>query len=847
MKQKFEVTGMSCAACSASVERSVRKLNGVSDVNVSLLTNSMQVEYDPDATGPDAIISAVTGAGYGASCPAAAPRAQEGHEKAADKAVEEARRMKTRLIVSIIFWIPLMYIAMFHMLPAPAFMHAAFGGANGAVAFAFAQFLLLLPIIYVNRSYYVRGFRSLLKRAPNMDSLIALGSSAAVIYGAAAIFRIGYALGAGNTAAAAAYTGDVYFESAGTILTLITLGKFFEARSKGKTTQAITKLIDLTPKTATVVRGGAEVEIPAAEIVPGDIVAVRPGQSVPADGVIISGGAAVDESALTGESIPAEKNVGDTVSAATINRTGYFRFRAQKVGADTALSQIIRLVEDASSSKAPIARLADKISGIFVPIVMAVALAAAVVWLIAGATFSFALSAGIAVLVISCPCALGLATPVAIMVGTGKGASLGILIKSAESLETAHSVSTVVLDKTGTVTEGRPEVTDIVPAPGATADELLAAAAALESLSEHPLAQAIVRRADESGVKAQTAEDFKAIPGRGVTAKLGGVECLGGNLDYITESGADASNLKDAAKSFAESGKTPVFFSRGGKMLGVIAAADTIKPTSREAIERLHALGLDTVMLTGDNEVTARAVGTQLGIGRVVAGVMPQDKEHEIRMLQESGRKVAMIGDGINDAPALARADVGIAIGAGTDVAIESADIVLIRSDLRDAASAIELSRATMRNIRENLFWAFFYNLIGIPIAAGVFYPLLGWQLSPMLGAAAMSLSSVCVVSNALRLRFFKPRSAYHDISVSDQKQNAKGEKKTMKKTIMINGMMCEHCKAHVEQALGAIDGVSATVDLKGKRALVELSAPVSDEELRKAVTDAGYEVVSIS
>lgn len=847
MKQRFEVTGMSCAACSASVERSVRRLAGVSDVNVSLLTNSMQVEYDPTAVGPDAIISAVKSAGYGASCPAAGPAAPVEHGKAADKALDEAHRMKLRLIVSLIFWVPLMYIAMYHMLPAPAFMYAAFGGARGAAAFAYTQFLLLLPIIYVNRNYYVRGFRALVRRSPNMDSLIALGSSAAIIYGVAAILRIGYALGAGNSAAASSYVGDIYFESAGTILTLITLGKYFEARSKGKTTQAITKLIDLAPKTATVVRGDEETEIPASEIVPGDIVAVRPGQSVPADGVIVSGGAAVDQSALTGESIPIEKGVGDTVSAATINRTGYFRFRAQKVGSDTALSQIIRLVEEAASSKAPIARLADRISGVFVPVVMAIALAAAIVWLIAGATFEFALSTGIAVLVISCPCALGLATPVAIMVGTGKGASLGILVKSAQSLETAHSVGTVVLDKTGTVTEGRPSVTDIVPAPGASVEELLSTAASLERLSEHPLAQAIVRKAEESGTAVSDVSDFHAVPGRGVSASLGGVECLGGNLDFIRDSGADASAFEKTAAGFAGDGKTPVFFSRGGKMLGVVAAADTVKPTSREAIERFRAMGLDTVMLTGDNEVTARAVGRRLGIDKVVAGVMPQDKEREIRALQKSGRKVAMIGDGVNDAPALARADVGIAIGAGTDVAIESADIVLIRSDLRDAAAAIELSRATMRNIRENLFWAFFYNLIGIPIAAGVFYPLLGWQLSPMLGAAAMSMSSVCVVSNALRLRFFKPRGTVRDISESDNTPNRKGDNAQMEKTIMINGMACAHCKARVEQALNAISGVSATVELEQKRALVELSAPVSDEALKRAVTDAGYEVVSIS
>lgn len=763
MNQKFNVTGMTCSACSAAVDKSVRKLDGIQQVNVNLLTNSMTVDYDDTVTGKDKIIGAVVDAGYNASVFVKNGKAVQA-EKAANPVQEQLRGMKTRLIVSFAFWIPLMYLAMHHMLnewfglPVPPFIKAAFHGTENGVVFAFAQFLLLLPIVYVNRKYYQVGFKTLIRRSPNMDSLIAIGSAAAIVYGIFAIFAIGYGLGHGDMTMADHYLMDLYFESAGTILTLITLGKYLEARSKGKTSEAISKLMDLAPKTAMVIRNGEEMEIPVEEVVVGDVVAVRPGQSIPVDGVIVEGSSAVDQSALTGESIPVEKKVGDRVIAATINKTGFFRFEAQKVGDDTTLAQIIDLVEEASSSKAPIAKLADRISGIFVPVVIIIAVLAGTVWLALGQPFEFALSIAIAVLVISCPCALGLATPVAIMVGTGKGASNGILIKSAEALETAHTVGTVVLDKTGTVTEGKPTVTDLITADGVTERELLEIAASVEKPSEHPLADAIVEKANAENISFQEVQEFQAVSGRGIVARIGGEEYLAGNLALMKEKNIPTGALEGSSEAFAEDGKTPLYFADGKKLLGVIAVADVVKPTSREAIEEFKAMGIDVVMLTGDNKRTAEAIRRQLNIDRVVAEVLPQDKEQEVRRIQESGKKVAMIGDGINDAPALARADVGIAIGAGTDIAIESADIVLMKSDLLDAVTAIQLSKATIRNIKENLFWAFFYNTIGIPLAAGVFFYLLGWKLNPMFGAAAMSLSSVCVVSNALRLKFFKPK-----------------------------------------------------------------------------------------
>lgn len=755
MNQKFSVTGMTCSACSAAVEKSVKNVQGVSSVVVNLLGNSMLVDYDGEAASQNTIINAVENAGYHAAVFVKGNEAKSS-ETAENKVQSELKEMKQRIIISVCFLIPLLYIAMGHMFkfPLPSLLH----GEKNAITFAFLQFLLTLPIVYVNRKYYQVGFKTLFKGHPNMDSLIAIGSGAAICYGVFAIFRIGYGLGHMDMDVVMSYSMDLYFESAATILTLITLGKFLEARSKGKTSEAISKLMDLSPKTAVVIREGKEEEIPIEEVAIGDILAVRPGQSIPVDGVIIEGSTAVDQSALTGESIPVEKSAGDKVIGATINKTGYFQFRAEKVGDDTTLSQIIQLVEDANSSKAPIAKLADKISGVFVPVVITIAVLATVVWLLTGAPFEFALSIGIAVLVISCPCALGLATPVAIMVGTGKGASNGILIKSAEALEIAHKVNTVILDKTGTITEGKPRVTDILTAEGVSEEELLRTAATIEKPSEHPLAEAILEKAKEMAVEPLAVTEFKAVSGRGIIAKDKDETYYSGNFSMMEEQGIDAAKLLKKAEALSEDGKTPLFFAKGGKFLGLIAVADVVKPTSVTAIKEWKSLGIDVVMLTGDNKKTAEAIRKQLQIDKVIAEVLPQDKESEVRKLQQAGKKVAMIGDGINDAPALARADVGIAIGAGTDIAIESADIVLMKSNLMDAVTAIALSKATIRNIKENLFWAFFYNTIGIPLAAGVFYGILHWKLNPMFAAAAMSLSSVCVVTNALRLRFFKPK-----------------------------------------------------------------------------------------
>ncbi len=763
MNQKFNVTGMTCSACSARVEKGVKKVNGVQVVNVNLLTNSMAVEYDDTITDNAKIIQAVAEAGYGASLFVRGAIARAKAEKAVNPMENEMKEMKYRLVISFVFWFPLMYLAMHHMLkewiglPVPGFIKAAFHGPENGITFAFTQLLLLLPIVYVNRKYFQVGFKTLVKRSPNMDSLIAIGSTAAIAYGVFAIFKIGYGLGHGDMHTVDHYLMDLYFESAGTILALITLGKFLETRSKGKTSEAIRKLMDLAPKTAFVIRNGQEAEIPVEDVVIDDLVLVRPGQSIPVDGIIVEGSSAVDQAALTGESIPVEKQVGDQVIAASINKSGFFKFKAQKVGNDTTLAKIIELVEEASSSKAPIAKLADKISGIFVPVVILIAIAAVVIWLLVGQSFEFALSIGIAILVISCPCALGLATPVAIMVGTGRGASNGILIKSAEALETAHTINTVVLDKTGTITEGKPRVTDLVTANGVTRQMLLEIAASIEKPSEHPLADAIVEEANKEGITFRNVEEFTAISGRGIVAVIEGIEYIAGNLALMKERNIDVSTLTQTSDTFAEDGKTPLYFADSQKLLGVIAVADVVKPTSREATLRFKKMGIDVVMLTGDNKRTAEAIRRQLNIDRVIAEVLPQDKESEVRRIQETGRKVAMIGDGINDAPALVRADVGIAIGAGTDIAIESADVVLMKSDLLDAVTAIQLSKATIRNIKQNLFWAFFYNIIGIPLAAGAFYALLGWKLNPMFGAAAMSMSSVCVVSNALRLKFFKP------------------------------------------------------------------------------------------
>lgn len=849
MNQKFNVTGMTCSACSARVEKGVKKVSGVSVVNVNLLTNSMTVDYDKSTTDDGKIMQAVIDAGYGASLYVRGGTQPAKEKETGSPMEDEIKNMKMRLIISFSFLVPLLYLTMGRMFHFP--LPGVLTGIPNVLTFAFLQLLLTVPIAYVNQKYYQVGFKTLFHGSPNMDSLIAIGSAAAILYGVFAIFEIGYGMGHGIPSLVDHYSMDLYFESAGTILTLITLGKFLETRSKGKTTDAIRKLMNLAPKTATILRDGQELEIPVENVVVDDLILVRPGQSIPVDGVIVEGSSSIDQSALTGESIPVEKQVGDTVIAATINKVGFFKFKAQKVGNDTTLAKIIELVDEASSSKAPIAKLADKVSGVFVPVVIAIAVVAAAAWLIAGQPFAFALSIGIAVLVISCPCALGLATPVAIMVGTGKGASNGILIKSAEALEIAHTVKTVVIDKTGTITEGKPQVTDIAPAEGVGEKELLGIAAAIEKPSEHPLAEAIVVRASEAGIPIKNVEGFTSVSGRGVTATLDGKTYHAGNLAFMEENGIGTERFHAASETFAENGKTPLYFADAQRMLGVVAVADVVKHSSREAIEQFKKMGIDVVMLTGDNKRTAEAIRQQLGIDRVVAEVLPQDKESEVRRIQEGGGKVAMIGDGINDAPALARADVGIAIGAGTDIAIESADIVLMKSDLLDAVTAIDLSRATIRNIKQNLFWAFLYNSIGIPLAAGVFYYLLGWKLSPMFGAAAMSMSSVCVVSNALRLRFFKPQRVVinepKESNINPSETNlSEGEDETMKRIISIEGMSCKHCQATVEKALNAIEGVKAKVDLEKKIAVVNLKAEVDDQTLKAAVTNAGYEVISV-
>ena len=845
MKQKFDVTGMSCSACSAHVEKAVSRVPGVNQVQVNLLQNSMVVEYEDEATDAAAIIHAVEDAGYGASVKDAHEPTKKTENDLQKRTAEEAKKMKHRLGWSIVFLIVLMYISMGHMLgwPLPGILL----GHENMMIFALTQLFLTLPIMYLNRKYYENGFKSLFHGAPNMDTLVAMGSTAAFVYSVSRLYVMGYAMGRGETDMAHMAAMNLYFESAAMILTLVTIGKYMESRSKNRTSDAITKLVDLAPKTALVVRNGRETEIPADQVQVGETVIVKPGQGIPVDGVILEGTGTVDESAITGESIPVEKKVGDRVTGATVNRAGYFQMKADRIGEDTTLSQIIRLVEEAGGSKAPIAKLADKVSGIFVPVVITIAVITIIVWLLSGATFSFALASGIAVLVISCPCALGLATPTAIMVGTGRGAEQGILIKSGESLETAHLVDTVVLDKTGTITEGHPAVAAVRMAPGVTEAELLGLAASLEKASEHPLAEAIVRYAEEAGVEVSQATEFAAEAGQGVSGMVSGRKVLAGNQKMMDAQKVTLDGMDAEAGKLSEEGRTVLYIAADQKLLGMIAVADPVKKTSAEAIREMEQMGLDVVMLTGDHEKTARAIQKQLGISRVIAQVLPQDKEREVRRLQEEGHKVAMVGDGINDAPALARADVGIAIGAGTDVAIESADIVLMKSDLLDAVTAVQLSRAVIRNIKENLFWAFCYNAIGIPLAAGVFYPLLNWQLSPMFGSAAMSFSSVFVVCNALRLKGFQPgfrkKRGGKTTAVSAEKK--KGEL-TMKKTIKIEGMMCSHCTGRVDKALNALDGVTAAVSLEDKAAYVTVDGAVTDEELKKAVVDAGYEVTGV-
>jgi heavy metal translocating P-type ATPase len=848
---KFEVIGMTCSACAAHVEQSVRKLTGVTAVNVNLLTNSMMVTGTETDLSPDTIVKAVQDAGYNAF--ARQPGAPPAHQSAqpVDHVQREMVRMQIRLIISCVFTLPLFYLAMGPMLDWP--LPDAFTGRENVLIWAFTQFLLVLPVALVNSKYYRNGLNSLIKGSPNMDSLIAIGSGAALLYGVYAIYRIGYGLGHLDPAVVGRHAGELYFDSAAMILTLITLGKFLETRAKKKTSAAITKLLNLLPPTAVVIRAGQETEIPVAEVVAGDIVLVKPGGRIPVDGVIVEGSSAIDESPLTGESIPVTKQVGDRVVGATVNKSGFFKFQALQVGDDTALARIIRLVEEASSSKAPIAKLADQISRVFVPIVMAIALCATAAWLLAGASFEFAFSIGLAVLVISCPCALGLATPTAIMVGTGKGAENGILIKSAQSLEILYHLNTVVLDKTGTITEGKPVVTEIIAAPGLTRGQLLQIAASLENLSEHPLAEAIVTAAKTQNIAPDPVADFLAVPGMGVTGTIHEKRFLAGNLKYIKEKRLAAGQFEVTAARLAAEGKTPLFFGDKSQVLGLIAVADVVKPTSKAAIEGLERLGMEVVMLTGDNRQTAAAIQKQLGLTAAIAEVLPEEKEAKIRALQGGGKKVAMIGDGINDAPALARADVGIAIGAGTDVAIEAADIVLAKNDLLDAVTAIRLSKAVIRNIKQNLFWALFYNSLGIPLAAGLFYSGLGWKLNPMFGAAAMSMSSVFVVSNALRLRRFRPSPAALTAAPASAlaadggviKNFNKGEI-SMTKMMIIEGMTCQHCSGRVEKALNALEGVTATVDLAQKTATITLTDAVNDAALTDAVTAAGYTVVTL-
>lgn len=832
MNKKYKVTGMTCSACSSRVEKCVEKLDGVNTVSVNLLTNSMQVDFDESKLTEEKIADSVIQAGYGMEIPTGKVEKKEEKEDIVEKNIES---MKKRTIWSFIFLIPLMYVAMGHMagLPQPSFLK---GDAN-AVSFALTQLLLCIPVLYINRAYFERGFRSLIHGAPNMDTLISVGSGASLVYGIFAIYRMGYGLGTQNMELVHRYLHDLYFESAVMILALINIGKYLEARSKGKTSEAIQKLIDLAPKTALVERNGQVVEIAAEDVLTGDILQVKPGSSIPADGVVVEGMTSVDEAGITGESMPVEKKEGDTVTAATLNKTGFIRMRAVKVGQDTTFSQIIRLVEEASSSKAPIARMADKIAGIFVPTVMGIALLTGIVWLFMGAEFEFALSCAIAVLVISCPCALGLATPVAIMVGTGKGAENGILIKSGEALEITHNVQSVVLDKTGTITEGKPIVTDIISF-GMSENEILEIGAALEKKSEHPLAEAVLLKAKD--MELPNAENFAAIPGKGITAKIQGNVYYAGNQKLIKEQGISCEKALSSIEKLSEEGKTPLILADEKQTLGVIGVADVVKPTSAKAIQELKKLGIQVIMLTGDNARTAKAIQKQLDIDTVIAEVLPQDKEREISRLQEEGKTVAMVGDGLNDAPALARADVGIAIGAGTDVAIESADIVLMKNDLQDVATAIELSKAVIRNIKQNLFWAFFYNVCGIPLAAGVLYPVFGLKLSPMFGAAAMSLSSLFVVSNALRLRFF------HSLKKGKTQPENIQEKKEEKNmyTMKIEGMMCPHCQAAVTKALEALEGTKAEVNLEKKEAYVETG--LEKEVLKKAVEDAGYQVLSV-
>lgn len=843
--EQYIVTGMSCAACSSRVEKAVSKVPGVTSCSVSLLTNSMGVE---GTASEQEIIKAVTDAGYGAS------KKGEGTAKTQSSSVSAGEDMlkdrttpalKKRLIASLGFLIVLMYFSMGHMMwgwPVPGFMK------DNHVMMGLLQMLLTIAVMVINQKFFISGFKGMIHRAPNMDTLVALGSGASFVYSTYALFAMTDAQMRGDMDAVMSYMHDFYFESAAMILALITVGKMLEARSKGKTTDALKGLMKLAPKTAVVIRGEKEVQVSIEQVQKGDCFVVKPGENIPVDGEVIEGNSAVNESALTGESIPVDKAVGDKVSAATVNQSGYLKCRATRVGEDTTLSQIIQMVSDAAATKAPIAKIADRVSGVFVPTVITIAVITIIVWLIAGQSIGFALSRGIAVLVISCPCALGLATPVAIMVGNGMGARNGIMFKTAVSLEETGKMQIVALDKTGTITSGEPKVTDIIPAAGVTEDTLLKYAYALENKSEHPLARAILEKAKEENAGIEEVTGFQALPGNGLTAILDGHTLYGGNHTFISSKVSVDGDIQKKAEKLAEAGKTPLFFGNEDRLLGVIAVADVIKEDSPQAIKELQNMGIHVVMLTGDNERTAKAIGQQAGVDEVIAGVLPEGKEQVIRKLKEKG-KVAMVGDGINDAPALTRADMGIAIGAGTDVAIDAADVVLMKSRLSDVPAAIRMSRATLRNIHENLFWAFFYNIIGIPLAAGVWYPLFGWKLNPMFGAAAMSLSSFCVVSNALRLNLFKMYDASKDkkLKAKKEKKRSKKEDKTMKKIMHIEGMMCGHCEAAVKKALEALPQVDeAVVSHEAGKAELTLNAEIADDVLKKTVEDKDYTVTSV-
>ena len=840
--EQYTVTGMSCAACSARVEKAVSGVEGVTSCSVSLLTNSMGVEGTASA---EEIIAAVRDAGYEAALKKGnkdqTTRLSSDEDALKDR---ETPVLKKRLITSLGFWIVLMYVSMGHMMwgwPLPPFFH------DNHVAMGLLQLLLTVIIMVINQKFFISGFQSLWHRAPNMDALVALGSAAAFVYSTVALFAMTDAQVKGNADAVMTYMHEFYFESAATILALITLGKMLEARSKGKTTDALKGLMKLAPKTATLLRDGAEITVPIEQVAKGDIFVVRPGENIPVDGTVLDGNSAVDESTLTGESIPVDKAVGSAVSAGTLNQSGYIRCEATRVGEDTTLSQIIQMVSDAAATKAPIAKVADKVSGVFVPAVITIAVITVIAWLLAGQTAGFALARGISVLVISCPCALGLATPVAIMVGNGMGAKNGILFKTAVSLEETGKTQIVALDKTGTITQGEPKVTDIIPANGRSEKELLSIAYALEKKSEHPLARAINQRAEEDGLEANEVEQFQALPGNGLTAVYDGAALFGGSYQYISGQFQVSAELKATSDQLSEEGKTPLFFARDGELCGIIAVADIIKEDSPQAIREMQNMGIHVVMLTGDNERTAKAIGAKAGVDEVIAGVFPDGKESVIRKLQQKG-KVIMVGDGINDAPALTSADIGIAIGAGADVAIDAADVVLMKSCLSDVPAAIRLSRATLHNIHENLFWAFIYNIVGIPLAAGVFIGVLGWQLNPMFAAAAMSLSSFSVVTNALRLNFFRMYDPGRDHKIKNKlKITIEKETKTMEKTLKIEGMMCGHCEMHTKKALEAIDGVTkADVSHKTGTAIVTLEKDISDDILKQAVADQGYQVTDI-